>query len=102
MKVKSFIKLLLTFPMDYDVKIGDEDSDLFSIEKSMGFHKTKAKHDLIISSAPQRIKDLPKKTPSYNRLWVNKDECFIVEGKMVKYAKLTYDGIEYDIKNLED
>lgn len=99
MIVKDLIKLLLTFPLGNDVKIAGEDLDLFSVESRLLFH---GNNIVVLSPPPSRIEDLPKKTESYNRLWVNEEDSFIIEGKQVRYGKYTLDGIEYNINDLGD
>ena len=100
MKNKELIKILLNFPLNYDIKI--EGKELFSIisDKSLKIDLNNPTHhgDIIISSAPNKIKDLPKNVEVYNQVYINKNEEFIIENKTITLDKNTINGLKFNVK----
>ena len=94
MRNKEFIKKLLTLPLDYNIKINDE--ELFSIVSE----KTFEENTISLNSPPQYLKDLPKSDDPYDlghmnslkKTWINPNETFFLKNDEDKWVGVKFIG----------
>lgn len=98
MKNKELIKILLTLPMNYDIRVNDE--LLFSIVKECGWPD----NTISFNSPPEYVKDLPKSDEPWDLIQslkhtlINKKDTFLLKDEEDKRVGVKYVGEFIDNK----
>ena len=101
--VKDFIKKLLEFPLDYDVKLSSYNKDscynIFCIESKIDMKLNNHRGDVILNLAPSSLLDFPDMSEpfrndfySYDKKWYNSYDDFVASDMDNNLINVKYVG----------